>query len=84
MIRAVPSGMFAGGEFASDLAEIPLSGGTCSKGTGAAGADGSNPSRSTIIESVIIAECDCCGAERALSRCWLGDMETFACEECQS
>jgi hypothetical protein len=34
-------------------------------------------------ESPIIAECDCCGAKRALTRCWLGDMETFACDECR-
>jgi hypothetical protein len=38
----------------------------------------------THIESIIIAECDCCGAEAALTRCWLGEMETFACEGCQS
>lgn len=35
-------------------------------------------------ESPIIGECDCCGAERALTHCWLGNLETFACEECQS
>ena len=31
-----------------------------------------------------IGECDCCGKQRPLSRCWyLGYMETFACDECQ-
>jgi hypothetical protein len=34
-------------------------------------------------ESPIIAECDCCGAKHALTRCWLGDRETFACDECR-
>jgi hypothetical protein len=47
--RAVPAGQFAGGDIASDRVEIPLSGGKCNAGTGSAGADGSNPSRSTKI-----------------------------------
>jgi hypothetical protein len=30
-----------------------------------------------------VAECDCCGKTRPLSRCWVpGGLETWACEEC--
>ncbi len=36
------------------------------------------------VEGVILGECDCCGAFAALTRCWLGEMETFACAGCQS
>lgn len=42
-----PQEGFVGDDIAHDLAEIPLSGGKCSKGTGAAGVEGSIPSRST-------------------------------------
>jgi hypothetical protein len=35
-------------------------------------------------EPVMLAECDCCGQLRGLSRCWAHGIETFACEDCQS
>jgi hypothetical protein len=28
-------------------------------------------------------ECDCCGNRAPVSRCWLGPLETFACDECR-
>ncbi len=28
-------------------------------------------------------ECDCCGKRAVLTRCWLGPLETFACDECR-
>lgn len=32
----------------------------------------------------VVAECDCCGERRVLSRNWLlGYIETFACDECR-
>ena len=37
-----------------------------------------------IDEVHTLAECDCCGKEAPLSRCWAGGIETFACEECRS
>jgi hypothetical protein len=30
-----------------------------------------------------LGECDCCGKWRVLSRCWAGELETFACDECR-
>lgn len=28
-------------------------------------------------------DCDCCGKNRPLSRCWASGIETFACDECR-
>ena len=37
-----------------------------------------------VCEGEGCAECDCCGEMRAnVSRCWLGPLETFACDECR-
>lgn len=48
MNRAASGGRFVGADIADDSAEIPLSGGKCSRGTPAGGVEGSNPSRSTM------------------------------------
>ena len=29
------------------------------------------------------ADCDCCGKMRRVSQCWLGNLETWACDECR-
>ena len=31
-----------------------------------------------------LKECDCCGKQGILSRCFVTGIETFACEECRS
>jgi hypothetical protein len=31
-----------------------------------------------------LADCDCCGKERPLSRCFSYGLETFACDECRA
>jgi hypothetical protein len=30
-----------------------------------------------------MGECDCCGGQRPLTRCWAYGIETYACEECR-
>lgn len=42
------------------------------------------PSPDDGEEADVIADCECCGKKRSLSRCWTTDgIETFSCDECR-
>ena len=81
MNRAVPSGMFVGSDIADDGVTIADSLREGHAGTGASGARGSNPRRSTILST-----CDGCGARvpiEQLSLVTFIEGEGFACEGCK-
>ena len=31
----------------------------------------------------VSGSCDCCGRTEWLSQCWVGELETWACDECR-